>query len=60
MKADTYLSNIAFKYISGDWKSGLAFPDSTSATHTRSLLLLSSYLKIYSVRRRVKCRKLST
>jgi hypothetical protein len=38
-----HLSKIAFKYISGDLKSGLASPDSTSAIHKRSLpLVLSS------------------
>jgi hypothetical protein len=41
-----HLSKIAFRYISGDLKSGIASPDSTSAIHTLSLpLLLSSYLK---------------
>lgn len=41
---DYYLSKTEFRYTSGELKRGRAFPESTSATHTVSLLLvLSSY-----------------
>jgi hypothetical protein len=44
IEINVHLSKIEFKYMSGDLKSGLATPDSTSATQTLSLpLLLSSY-----------------
>jgi hypothetical protein len=44
IEINVHLSKIAFKYMSGDLKSGLVTPDSTSATQTLSLpLLLSSY-----------------